>query len=107
MGTKEDLQRYPVFQYINGRLVKLRIPPSNYNVFEWQIHQYIEQQYIRLHPDKFKEIKHLQKLFFLPVRFIDKDDSEHNMHGELHSGCRSFKERYGIDREELLWKLKK
>ena len=97
MGTKEDLQRYPVYQYINRRLVKLRIPPSNYNVFEWQIHHYIERQYIRLHPDKYKEIEHLQKLFFLPA----------DMHADLHAGSRKFKEKWKIDREELLWKLKK
>ena len=72
-----------------------------------QCHHYIPQQYKRLHPDKYKEIEHLQKLFFLPVRFIDKQGNEHDMHGELHKGCRSFKQRYGIDREELLWKLKK
>ena len=96
MGTKEDLQCYPVYQYINGRLVKLRIPPSNYNVFEWQIHHYIERQYIRLHPDKFKEIEHLQKLFFLPTQ----------MHLDVHSACRRFKEKWGIERKELLYKLR-
>lgn len=104
MGTKEDLKCYPVYQYVNGRLIKLKVPPTNYSIFEWQIHHFIPQQYKRLHPDKYAEIEHLQKLFFLPVRFIDKEGREHNMHGELHSGCRGFKQRYGIDREELIYR---
>ena len=107
MGSKQDVLKYPCFLVIPPRIIPLKQPPTTWNIFKVQCHHYIEQNWVKNHPKEFKEIEHLQKLFFLPVRFIDKEGREHNMHGEVHSGCRSFKERYGIDREELLWKLKR
>ena len=97
MTSKQDILRYPSYMYINGKLVKLKQPPTSWNIYEIQCHHYIEQQFMKKNPEKYKEIEHLQKLFFLPV----------NMHADLHAGCRKFKEKWGIERKELLYKLNK
>jgi len=94
----QDIKKYPIYQYIGGKIVKLKTIPEYWNPWQWQLHHYIKQQQIRRHP----ELEQYQKLFFLPSRIII-DGIEHNMHAELHQCTRDFKERYGIDRSELLY----
>lgn len=97
MSSKQDVFNYPCYQWIRkGKMIRIP-PPTNWNVWQIQCHHYIPQQFVRKNPKKFKEIEHLQKLFFLPP----------DMHAELHTGCRKFKEKWGIERKELLYKLNK
>lgn len=97
MGSKDDLQKYPAFRYIKGgKLIKLNGVPDYWNIFEIQCHHYIPQNYIKRHPEEFKKIEHLQKLFFLPTQ----------MHMELHCRHSKFEQKYGIKIETLLWREK-
>jgi len=95
MGIREDLEKYPVFQLIGGKIIKLRQTPISWNTWEWQAHHYIAQNWIKGHKDKFKEVEHLQKIFFLPTE----------CHCDLHAGSRKFKQSWGVERSELIWGL--
>ena len=96
MSSREDVLKYPIYLYRDGgRLVRISEPITSWNTLYVHCHHYIEQRWIKTHPKEFKEIEHLQKLFILPA----------DMHAELHAGTRRFKEKWGIDRKELLWKL--
>ena len=96
MGSKQDVLRYPCFQWIRkGKMVKIE-PPSEWNIWEVQAHHYISQQFMRKNPKKFKEIEHLQKLFFLPP----------DMHMDLHAYSRRFKEKWGFEIEDLIYKVR-
>ena len=98
MSSKEDVKKYPVWLYRNGGLlIKINEPITSWNTLYVHCHHYIPQQFIRKYPEKYKEIEHLQKLFILPAE----------MHADLHAGCRRFKEKWGIEREELLYKLRR
>lgn len=89
-NVKQELTKYPCFEFKNGRLV--RIPPPLY----WhgvELHHYITTQWEQEHPEEFLQVEHLQKLIFLPVQ----------MHKELHAKHSRFKEKYGIEIKELLF----
>lgn len=91
----KDYEKYPVYVLHNGILRRLKTL-TDWDSWEMQLHHYIPQQRIRQNPDKFKEIEHLQKLFFLPRL----------CHMELHAGTRNFKEKWGIERKELIYNLR-
>lgn len=99
--SNAEFEKYPVYQYIGGKIVKLKVFPEYWNVWEWQLHHFVKRQQVRKHP----ELERLQKLIFLPVRIVI-DGTEHNMHAELHNATRGFKERYGIERSDLLYGAK-
>lgn len=83
---------YPVYQLLDGRLMRLQQVPRNYNRFHWQLHHYVKQQQVRRNP----ELDKLQKLFFLPTQ----------CHLDLHNCVRNFEEKWGITRQELLYGAK-
>ena len=98
MSSKEDVLKYPCYSWVRkGLIIMLKEPPTEWQPLFTQCHHYIEQRWIKTHPEEFKKIEHLQKLFFLPAE----------MHADLHAGCRRFKEKWGVEREELLYKLRR
>lgn len=98
---KNDLKKYPVFQYIGGKIVKLSVVPNSWNIWGWQLHHYVKQQQVKRHP----ELEQYQKLFFLPSRIVI-NGIEHNMHAELHNAHKDFEKLYGVKRSELLYGAK-
>ena len=88
--VKQELQKYPCYEFRNGRLIRIPPPKSWYGV---ELHHYITTQWQQNNPEKFKEVEHLQKLIFLPAV----------MHRELHAKHSKFKEKYGIEIKELLF----
>lgn len=88
--VKQELQKYPCYEFKNGRLVRIPPPKNWYGV---ELHHYITTQWQQNNPEKFKEVEHLQKLIFLPPV----------MHRELHAKHSKFKEKYGIEIKELLF----
>lgn len=85
-----DLVHYPCYEFKNGRLVRIA-PPQNWHGLH--LHHYIKTSWIEKNPEKFIEVEHLQKLIFLPAQ----------MHMELHAKHSKFKEKYGIEIQELLF----
>ena len=89
-NVKRDLQEFPCYKVEGGKLIPIKTPPQ----WMWvHLHHYIRTKWIERNPDKWEQVKHLQKLIFLdPV-----------MHTELHSKHSKFKEKYGIEIKELLF----
>ncbi len=89
-NVKQDLKEFPCYKIENGRLVQIPTPPC----WMWvHLHHYIRTGWISRNPDKWAQVKHLQKLIYLdPV-----------MHSELHNKHSKFKEKYGIEIQELLF----
>lgn len=95
MSSKRDVTKYPVYLYRKGgKLIKINEPITSWNTFYVHCHHYIPQQFMRKYPEKYKQIEHLQKLFFLPP----------DMHADLHANSRKFKEKWGIEIEDLIYK---
>lgn len=92
-SIKEELEKYPCYEFKDGKLV--RIPPPIV-WFGVHLHHYIRTQWQQNNPDKFALVEHLQKLIFLPPQ----------MHMELHARHSKFKEKYGIEIDELLFSWK-
>lgn len=86
----QDLKEFPCYKVEHRTLVRIPTPPS----WMWvHLHHYIRTGWIKRNPEKWEQVKHLQKLIFLnPV-----------MHLELHNKHRKFKEKYGIEIKELLF----
>lgn len=93
MGTAQDIFKYPVYQYINGKMIRIYPTSACHDIYKWQVHHYITQSWIKRNKLKFKQIEHLQKLFVIPTQ----------MHIDLHNSIRNFKGKWGIDRSELLY----
>jgi len=99
MGTKEDLQKYPLFVYENGILKEIE-PIDNWNNYKVQIHHYIAQQKWKRNEAKYKAMGLEQKLFIIPIA----------MHEHLHNTgikCLSdeqFYKQYGIRKDKLIYR---
>lgn len=94
MGTAKDLFKYPVYKYINyGQFMRIYPESAVHNIWQWQVHHYIQQQWVKRNKLKFKEIEHLQKLFVIPTQ----------MHIDLHNSIRNFERKWGVKREELIY----
>ena len=89
-NVKEELKIFPCFKFENGRLIEIPAPERWFGV---ELHHYITTQWQQKNPEKFEQVKHLQKLIFLPPQ----------MHKELHLRHRRFFEKYGIEIKELLF----
>lgn len=89
-NIKRDLAEFPCYEVKNGKLVPIPTPPS----WMWvHLHHYIRTGWIKQNPEKFEQVRHLQKLIYMdPV-----------MHIELHMKHSRFKEKYGIEIKELLF----
>lgn len=93
-NVKKELLIYPMFMYENGRLKRIETPTK------WDgyvLHHYITTQWEQEHPKLYPLVKHLQKLILLPAQ----------MHIELHGRHSKFKEKYGIEIDELLFDWRK
>ena len=91
---KAELNEFPCYLFKNGVLV--RIPPPN-NWHGLHLHHFITTQWQQNNPEKFEQVKHLQKLIFMDPK----------MHMELHAKHSKFKEKYGIEIDELLFDWRK
>lgn len=89
-NIKEELSKYPCYLFENGKLKRIT-PPTQWNGLH--LHHFIRTQWQQNNPEKFEQVEHLQKLIFLPPQ----------MHMELHARHRRFKEKYGIEIDELLF----
>ena len=89
-NVKRDLSEFPCYRVEKGQLVRIPTPP----MWMWvHLHHYIRTGWIKRNPEKWEQVKHLQKLIYLePV-----------MHMELHSRHSKFYEKYGIEIKELLF----
>lgn len=85
-----DLSHYPCYEVKDGKLIRIPTPTSWHGVV---LHHYIRTGWIDDNPEKFEQVRHLQKLIFMP----------RNMHNELHAKHSRFKEKYGIEIKELLF----
>lgn len=92
MGSKKDVKKYPCYKYEGGQLIQI-IPPSNWNIWELQAHHYIEQQFMKKNPKKYKEIEYLQKIIFLSPE----------MHADLTNRHSNFFGKWGIELKELVY----
>lgn len=92
-NIKEELEKYPCYLYEEGKLKRIS-PPSQWTGLH--LHHYIRTQWQQNNPDKFALVEHLQKLIFLPPQ----------MHMELHARHSKFKEKYGLEIDELLFNWK-
>lgn len=92
-NVKEELEKYPCYLFENGKLKRIA-PPTQWTGIH--LHHYIRTQWQQNNPEKFALVEHLQKLIFLPPQ----------MHMELHARHRKFKEKYGIEIDELLFNWK-
>ena len=90
--SNAEFKKYPVYQYIGGKIIKLKVFPEYWNIWEWQLHHYVKQQQVRRNP----ELEKIQKLFFLPTQ----------MHIDLHNCISNFKEKYGVSRRDLMYGAK-
>ena len=89
-NVKAELKEYPCYEFRSGRLERIP-PPLSWNGLH--LHHYITTQWQQNNPEKFEEVRNLQKLIFLPPQ----------MHMELHAKYSKFKEKYGIEIKELLF----
>ena len=87
---RSELSEFRCYIFQNGGLVEIP-PPSNWNGLH--LHHFITTQWQQNNPEKFEQVKHLQKLIFLPPE----------MHMDLHARHSKFKEKYGIEISELLF----
>lgn len=92
-NVKEELEKYPCYLYEDGKLKRIS-PPRQWTGLH--LHHYIRTQWQQNNPEKFALVEHLQKLIFLPPQ----------MHMELHARHRKFKEKYGIEIDDLLFNWK-
>lgn len=102
--TKQDLQNPNIPKYMYNPHTK-KIEKWDYiERFGFTWHHKIAQQLIRRCP----ELQEQQVLYYLPTLYYYKDENgierQLNMHGDLHARNRNFKNIYGIDIEELLYK---
>lgn len=89
-NIERDLREFPCYKVSNGKLVRIPTPPY----WKWvHLHHYIRTTWIKWNPEKWVQVKHLQKLIYL----------EPIMHIELHNKHSRFKEKYGIEIKELLF----
>ena len=95
MGTKEDLQglKYRYYIYNNGQLTQTLTPKISNDIFNYQWHHFIPQNIKKRNMQQYKELEHLQKLFFVPTQ----------LHLDLHNHIRNFEQKWGIAPEELLY----
>lgn len=94
-SSRQDVHKYSCYILKGGELVRI-IPPETWDIRQIQCHHYIRRQYIRNHKEIEQELLQQQKLIFLTPE----------CHADLHSGHSRFKEKYGIDKGELLYDYK-
>lgn len=93
----DDIRKYPIYGLSSQGLVPIEIlSTDDYNHNTHHMHHYIKQQDYRRNKKWYDERGINQKLILLPVQ----------CHNDLHNCVRNFKEKYGIERSELLYGAK-
>lgn len=87
---RAELNEFRCYIFKNGRLIAIS-PPLHWHGLH--LHHFITTQWQQNNPEKFEQVRHLQKLIFLPPE----------MHMDLHARHSKFKEKYGIEISELLF----
>lgn len=94
MSMNEDIKRFPVYALSQQGLVPIEIHSiEDYNHYTHHLHHYIKQQDWKRNQKWFEERGIEQKLILMPVQ----------CHVDLHACISNFKEKYNIDRAELLF----
>lgn len=90
----DDIKKFPVYGLSTQGLVRIEIHSTeDYNHYTHHLHHYIKQQDWKRNQKWFEERGIKQKLILLPVQ----------CHLDLHNCVSNFKEKYNIDRAELLY----
>lgn len=90
----DDIKKFPVYGLSSQGLVPIKIySTDDYNHYTHHLHHYIKQQEWERNQKWFEERGIEQKLILLPVQ----------CHIDLHNCISNFKEKYNIDRENLLF----
>lgn len=98
MSMNEDIKKYPVYMLYKGKLHPAHwvTDTESYNHYLYQLHHYIKQQSYKRKENWFKERGIEQKLILMPVQ----------CHLDLHACTSDFKEKWEIEREQLLYGAK-
>lgn len=93
-----DIKQFKKFIFYHGKLLPAEWITSteDYNHFTHHLHHYIKKQVWEKRKDWFIKNGIEQKLILLPAQ----------CHLDVHSSCRKFKEKWGVDRELLIWRNK-
>lgn len=90
----DDIKKFSVYGLCTQGLVPIEIHSTeDYNHYTHHLHHYIKQQDWKRNQKWFEERGIEQKLILLPVQ----------CHVDLHNCISNFKEKYNIDRAELLF----
>ena len=90
----DDIKEFSVYGLSTQGLVPIEIHSTeDYNHYTHHLHHYIKQQDWKRNQKWFEERGIEQKLILLPVQ----------VHVDLHACISNFKEKYNIDRGELLF----
>jgi len=89
-----DLDKYPLYELIYGKLVKLRRKKFKTG-FQW--HHFIEKTIRKNNPEFYERVEHLQKMILIPA-FLNY--SIGSMREER------FKKLYGLEKHEVLFNRK-
>lgn len=93
MTRREELEKFSesIYLYENRRLKKIDLLTLSGHTFSeiHDVHHYVRQQEYNRNPDKYE-----QKLIIMP----------RNMHADAHSYNRNFKNKWGIELDEVIWR---
>ena len=90
----DDIKEFPIYRLCTQGLVPIEIySTENYNHYTHHLHHYIKQQDYNRNKKWYDDRGIKQKLILLPVQ----------CHIDLHNCISNFKEKYGIDRDVLLF----
>lgn len=103
MTMNEDIKKYPIYEYYNMRYSGKdhigvsktnRIKSTNdYNHYTHNLHHFVEEKYIKKHPELKEELEKIQKLILMPI----------DMNMDIDKRTRNFKERWGIELKEVVY----
>lgn len=91
---KYELSTYPCFIHKKGQLIQIQ-KPDRWD-YPNQLHHFIPTQWEQNNPEKYIMVAHLQKLIIM----------HKNMHDDAHARISNFKEKYGIELDEVLFNWK-
>jgi len=92
MSMNSDIQKYPIFLFYQGRLIPFNHiikSTKDYDHSKKHLHHYIPLKCIKKYP----KLERLQKLILLSP----------DMHFDLHYQYNNFQQKYGINRQNLIY----
>ena len=91
-SIKDDLAKYPIYIFRNGRLQSISKPPDNW--VGYQAHHFVRKSIRKNSPDFYKRVEHLQKIIFvLPQMNYDLETM----------GEERFFQKYGVNKNDLVF----